>query len=241
MSYTLCLDFGNTRCKAALFSKGVFESEILIEEPIIASVSAILHQYRPAFSILSSVVSDMPELEEMLSSKTHFHKLSYQSKLPFTTPALKPETIGADRLAICAAAVELFPGQHNLIIVLGTCVTYNFITAEHEFLGGAISPGLEMRFKSLVQFTAKLPLEKPSRILPLIGYDTRTNIQTGIQMGLAFEIDGFISEYSNRYSNFNILLTGGAWRHLAPHIKSKIFADPFLIYKGLYAISESNR
>ncbi|HLF47301.1 MAG TPA: type III pantothenate kinase, partial [Chitinophagaceae bacterium] len=148
--------------------------------------------------------------------------------------------IGADRLALSAAAVYFFPNQHNLVIGLGSCVTYNFINKDHEFLGGGISPGMEMRMKALNQFTAKLPVIIPDGNVPLIGYDTATNILSGVVMGMANEIDGFISAYKQRYSNFNVHLTGGDIVHLAPHLKNQIFADPELIFKGLYAISEIN-
>ena len=130
-------------------------------------------------------------------------------------------------------------------MALGSCVTYNFINKYNSFLGGSISPGMEMRFKSLNHYTAKLPLVKadPTAIgwnFPLIGYDTRTNILSGVLMGLAAEIDGIIDNYKEKFSNFNVLLTGGDALYFAHHLKNKIFADPDLIFKGLYAISETN-
>ena len=123
---------------------------------------------------------------------------------------------------------------------MGSCVTYNFINKYHEFVGGAISPGLEMRLKALNYYTAKLPLIKADSNVPLIGYDTNTNILTGVVMGMAKEIDGFIDAYKEKFRNFNVLLTGGDIVYLGSHLKNKIFADPDLIFKGLYAISEVN-
>lgn len=108
-------------------------------------------------------------------------------------------------------------------------------------MGGGISPGMEMRFKSLQVFTAKLPLVKPDWNFPLVGYDTRTNILSGVLIGMAKEIDGIIQAYEEKYDNFNVLLSGGDSVWLLPHLKKKIFADPYLIYKGLYAISEFNQ
>jgi len=138
------------------------------------------------------------------------------------------------------AAVDLFPLSNNLVIGLGTCITYNFINKNHEFLGGGISPGMEMRFKSLNTLTAKLPLIDKDWNFPLIGYDTKTNILSGVILGMAKEIDGIIDAYAEKYRNFNALLTGGDAPYFAYHLKSKIFADPQLIFKGLYAISEQN-
>ena len=237
---TLCFDFGNTRLKTAFFQNAKLAEVIVIENDEIATIGSILEKFDVQKTILSSVINHNPEIETLLAQKTKFHKLSHLSKLPFTTPVGKPETIGADRLALCAAAVYFFPKQHNLVIGMGSCITYNFINADHEFLGGGISPGMEMRMRSLNQFTAKLPIVKPDGNVPLVGYDTVTNILSGVVLGMAKEIDGFIDVYKERYGNFNVHLTGGDLVYLAPHLKNQIFADPELIFKGLYAISEVN-
>ena len=240
MSITLCLDFGNTRKKAAVFYKSKMKETVVIADDSLESIQSILIRFQPQKSILSSVINHDPAIEELLSEKTQFHKLNHLSKLPFTTPVGKPDTIGADRLALAAAAVKFYPKKNNSVIGLGTCVTYNFINKYHEFIGGAISPGMEMRLKSMNQFTAKLPLIAPDNNVPLIGYDTRTNILTGVILGMSKEIDGFIDAYKEKFRNFNVLLTGGDLVYLMPHLKNKIFADADWIFKGLYAISEVN-
>ena len=155
-------------------------------------------------------------------------------------PVGKPETMGTDRLAIAAAAVFLFPEKNNLAIGLGSCITFNFINKFHQFLGGSISPGMEMRLKAMNYYTAKLPLVKPTWNVPLIGYDTATNLQSGVILGMAKEMDGIIEEYEKRFGNFNVLLTGGDIGFFEPHLKKQIFAHPDLIFKGLYAISKVN-
>lgn len=237
---TLCFDFGNTRMKVACFHQAKLAEVIVMENDGVETIDKLIKKFNPPKTILSSVIDHNPEIEKVLAEKTRFHKLNYLSKLPFTTPVGKPETIGADRLALAAAVVYFYPKQHNLVIGMGSCVTYNFINKEHEFLGGGISPGMEMRMKALNQYTAKLPVVKPDGNLPLIGYDTVSNILSGVVLGMAKEIDGFIVEYRQRYSNFNVHLTGGDIVYLAPHLKNRIFADPELIFKGLYAISEVN-
>jgi len=186
------------------------------------------------------VVNHPAEMETLLANHTQFHKLSHQSKLPFTLPVSKPEAMGTDRLALAAAAVHFFPQKNNMAIGLGSCITYNFINKFHEFLGGSISPGMEMRLKAMHHFTAKLPLVKPDWNIPLIGYDTTTNLQSGAVLGMAKELDGMIDEYKKRYGNFNVLLTGGDIGFFEPHLKNKIFAQPDLIFNGLYAISQVN-
>ena len=171
---TLCFDFGNTRLKLAFFQNTKLIEVIVIEADEIEIIDGFLKEFEPQKTILSSVIDHNPGIETLLAEKTKFHKLNYLSKLPFTTPVGKPETIGADRLALAAAAVYFFPKQHNLVI------------------------------------------------------------------GMANEIDGFINTYKERYGNFNVHLTGGDLVYLAPHLKNQIFADPELIFKGLFAISEVN-
>lgn len=237
---TLCFDFGNTRLKYAVFNGDQFMALHVLENDDAATIQRAIDQYRPQKTILSSVINHNPAVEITLAAQSRFHKLSHLSRLPFSTPVGKPETIGADRLALCAAATWFHPGKHNLIIATGSCITYNFINLEHAFLGGGISPGMEMRFKSLEYYTAKLPLVQADPIVPLVGYDTRTNILSGVIMGMAKEIDGMVAAYEEKYTNFNAILTGGDAAYFVPHLKNRIFADSNYIYKGLYAISEFN-
>jgi len=237
---TLCFDFGNTLLKCAVFDESSIREIIILDNDNDETMEALVKKYQPQKTILSSVIEHNPDLEKILSASSRFHKLSHLTKLPFSTPVGKPETIGADRLALSAAAVYFYPKKNNLVIGLGSCITYNFINKHDQFLGGSISPGMEMRFRSLHTFTAKLPLIKPDWNFPLIGYDTKTNILSGVVLGMATEMDGIIELYAEKFSNFNVLLTGGDAPYFARHIKSKIFADPQLIFKGLYAISEYN-
>ncbi len=238
---TLCFDFGNTRLKCGVFSGKNFSEEIVLEDATVNTIESLLAKYNPAKTILSSVIHHDSAIENVLAAKSKFHKLSAASKLPFTTPVGKPETIGADRLALIAAAVHLFPKEHTLVIGLGSCITYNYVNSLHQFLGGSITPGMHMRFKAMNEHTALLPLVKAQHDFPLIGYDTKTNLLSGVILGVAGEMDRFIDEYSQKFSNFNVLLTGGDAPFFVSHIKNKIFADPNLIYKGLYAISEHNQ
>lgn len=240
MQTTLCFDFGNTRLKAAVFENDVIKEVVVLENADEATASSLVKKYNASKAILSSVIHHDAAFEAALAQQLQLHVLNANSKLPITTPVGKPETIGADRLALCAAAVYLHPNQHNLVIGLGSCITYNFINKHHEFLGGSISPGLEMRFKSMHQYTAKLPLVKAEDNFPLVGYDTKTNLLSGVIHGMAREIDGISMLYEEKYANINVLLTGGDMSFFAQHLKNKIFAHPYLIFNGLYAISKIN-
>jgi type III pantothenate kinase len=237
---TLCFDFGNTRQKCGVFIMDRLTEVLKLNDHTETGIQELLKKYQPQYTILSSVINHDEQIETILAANSNFIKLSSQTPLPFNTPIARPETIGADRLALAAFAVHFYHGQNTLVIALGSCITYNFINKYNSFNGGSISPGMEMRFKALNTYTAKLPLVKPDWNFPLIGYDTNTNILSGVLLGMAAEIDGIINEYKEKFDNFNVLLTGGDTANFAQHLKNKIFADPYLILKGLYAISNYN-
>ncbi len=237
---TLCLDFGNTRQKGVLFSDGQIREEFYFSENVPESIAAILEKYKPGRSILSSVINHDPVIDRQLAAATSFHRLTAASVLPFRIGVGKKDTIGADRLALVAAASHFFPAQNMLVIGMGSCITYNFLNQYNVFLGGSISPGMQMRFRTMHEYTAKLPLVESDVNIPLIGYDTLTNLQSGVIHGIAAEIDGIITNYLDKYGNFNAVLTGGNSAYFAGRVKNRIFADLNFLFKGLYALSEIN-
>ena len=120
MIKTICFDFGNTRLKAAIFENENFSAEIVLPDDETSTIEKLLADHSPQKTILSSVIEHNAEIENVLSAKTAFHKLSHLTKANFTTPVGKPETIGADRLALSAAAVHFYPGKNNLVVALGS-------------------------------------------------------------------------------------------------------------------------
>ena len=236
----ICLDFGNTRLKGAYYENSIFKADFNIINDDPKNIENILNLYQPQTSILSSVIQHNVEVEAVLQKNTKFHLLTNQSKLNFTTPVNKPSSIGTDRIALIAGGIELFPDSHILIICIGTCITYNFVNIFQEFLGGNISPGLTIRLKSLHDNTAKLPLLEFEANFPKIGYDTKTNIISGVVLGLTYEINGIIEDYLNKYSKINVILTGGDMDFFVNRLKYKIFADPNLLFNGLKTINEKN-
>ena len=240
MTRTLCFDFGNTRLKAAVFTNGEFVKDFILKNDCLDEIKSLINEFQPSNSILASVINHDLSIESLLSEHTKFHKVGINSKLNFITAVSKPDTIGADRLALLAAAAHEFSGKNNLIIGMGSCITYNFINQNQVFLGGSITPGMDMRFKAMHEYTAKLPLVQSEWNLPLIGYDTKTNLQSGVIYGIINEIEGFIEKYSQKYGNFNPILTGGNTEFFATRLKNKIFADNYFLFKGLYALSELN-
>lgn len=242
---TICFDFGNTRLKAAVFDSNEIDEVLVLENDSAEEINKLLDKFNPQKTILASVVNHNPVIEGLLAAKTKFHKLSHLTKANFTMPVGKPETVGPDRLALCAAAVHFYPRKNNLVIGMGTCITYNFVNQYHEFIGGNITPGMDMRFRAMQEFTAKLPLVNQGPVetawnYPLLGYDTKTNLISGVMAGISFEIAGFIDAYGSKYDNFNVVLTGGDSAYFAGQFKCRIFADHNFLFKGLYALSETN-
>ncbi len=158
------------------------------------------------------------------------------TKVPLINRYKTPETLGKDRLALAVGAVTKFPGENILAIDAGTTITYEFITNNNEYLGGAISPGIKMRFKALNNFTGKLPLITEIETDHLIGHDTKTSIQSGVLNGVIKEIDGIIDEYKNRFGALKVLVTGGDYIYFVKKLKNSIFATPNLVLEGLNKI-----
>ena len=165
MLTTICFDFGNTRLKYAVFADGDLQAVHVLKDDREETIRTILEKYRPDKSILSSVIDHNPGMEELLTAETRFHKLNHHSRVPVTTPVGKPETIGADRLALVVAAGHFYPGVNNLVIGLGSAITYNYINRFLQFVGGSISPGMEMRLNRSnclrQNFPGRTPLEFP--------------------------------------------------------------------------------
>ncbi|MBS1643771.1 MAG: type III pantothenate kinase [Bacteroidetes bacterium] len=241
MTY-LCIDWGNTLVKAAAIdAEGKFlEMQAVMPEDASKAIEELLEKHQPRASIFCSVVNKQEEaLFALLQERSHFVELSTRTMLPIIN-AYHSESLGMDRLAAVAGIQAEHPEKNNLVIALGTCVTYNFITKNRAFRGGAISPGLQMRLDAMHQFTDKLPQVPAYGDTLLLGYDTPTCMRSGALFGLAAEIDGMVEAFRQEYGEINAVLTGGDAALLARHIKSSIFADPKIILKGLYQILKHN-
>jgi type III pantothenate kinase len=242
MSLNLCIDWGNTNVKVAIFDNDTIQKQFTFsEESVLEKVSSLIDAYRPVKAILCSVVHHDNELQHLVKSKIKsFLRLDGYTRLPINNAYMSPESLGPDRLALVCAAHILYPNKHNLAISLGTCITYNLVQKNKTFRGGSISPGLHMRLKAMHTLTDKLPDVKVEGDLALLGYDTETCMRSGAVYGMAAEIDGMIKEYESQYPDFNAILTGGDAPFFATKVKSKIFADPDLLLKGLNLILNYN-
>jgi type III pantothenate kinase len=159
---------------------------------------------------------------------------------------LTPETLGLDRLAAVTGAHALYPGKDSLVIDGGTCVTYDWVDAEGNYYGGSISPGLNMRYKALNNYTAGLPLlNADESFADKYGKNTTSAIHSGVQNGIKYELMGFIEGYKKDKTDLNIVLSGGDSIFFDTLLKNSIFApcikiEPYLVLKGLNAAIQNN-
>ena len=240
MLYNLTLDIGNTWIKGAYFDQ---ESKIVYDFRTKNINSKFYKEINQAsYPIDRAIISNVRKIdtEEISIKANEVLTMNYELKYPFTSVYSSPETLGMDRVCAVAGAMEKFPNNPILVITAGTCLTYNFLNQSNQFLGGAISPGLSMRYRALSSFTGKLPLISHNKFESIIGMDTEECILSGVQFGLIHEVEGAINEYIAMYPDLKVLMTGGATVFFENRLKNKIFADQSLIFKGLNAIIKLN-
>ncbi|MCR4965713.1 MAG: type III pantothenate kinase [Bacteroidales bacterium] len=235
----LVIDIGNTLKKAAVFDEnGQIVSQCCWET--VAELLGTLIPYEIQACLVSTVRNDGPQLVDEL--KLHFPTMLFTSAMPLPI-VLKydtPKTLGTDRIASAVGAHYLIPDCPVLAIQAGTCLVADLVTAEGEYLGGSIAPGLHMRFTALAEGTARLPLIQPRFDAEVLGKSTETSILSGVFHGILFEIDGMIEYYSKQFSGLQVLLTGGDASLLKNSIKNPIFAAPNLVLTGLFRILRYN-
>jgi type III pantothenate kinase len=236
----LVLDIGNTFSKIAWFQDGDIRESQRIRNEDNAVLMGAIKKYPAENIIVSSVSADYHVLfAEPLPSNTLF--LNHHTPLPIKVLYQTPETLGLDRIAACVGAWHLFPNRNVLIIDAGTAITVDFINAQGEYLGGNISPGIQIRFKSLHEFTARLPLIN-NRTTPAsyLGTDTPSAIAAGVHQGIIHELNGYLSDFDERHDNCQYILTGGDADILVSRMKKSIFVMPELVVRGLHSILEYN-
>jgi type III pantothenate kinase len=236
----LVIDIGNTRTKVFVFNRNNIVAAYSFRRPALASLKKILTKHRIEGCILSSVVKKDRPLLSFLSEHSHLVELNYKTPLPLVNLYSSKKTLGNDRIANAAGAAELFPRQNCLTIDAGTCVKYDFINARREYLGGAISPGLSMRYAALHDYTSQLPLLKPGRNINATGTSTKSSIRSGVQQGMLNEMEGYIMHYQKRYKTLKVILTGGDAGRFAHLLNFPIFAAPKLTAIGLNEILQHN-
>jgi type III pantothenate kinase len=158
-----------------------------------------------------------------------------RSPLPVTLDVDEPLTVGADRIVNVLAAVELFKAD-SIVVDFGTATTFDCVTGDARFLGGAIMPGLRTSADQLTRRAAKLPateLRAPSRV---IGRRTEECIQAGVLFGAADAVDGIVRRITAEWPGGNkprVVATGGLAATVAPLTTTIELTDPDLTLRGL--------
>ena len=237
----LIIDIGNTVAKLVAFDGDEPVEEVRTSNESLAALGAFAAKYAFTHGIVGAVREITPQAEERLQA-LHIPLLRFTSSTPgpITNRYRTPQTLGSDRLAAAVGARSLKPGKDLLIIDAGTCVTYEVIDALGNYWGGNIAPGMHMRLRALHEFTAKLPLVEAEGAVPGMGYDTDTAIRSGVLRGMKYEIEGYIRSMRAKYPKLLVFLTGGDKINFDTTIKSIIFADKFIVPRGLNKILDYN-
>jgi len=239
----LAIDFGNSRIKIGYFKGDAKQpTRVLITDYDLYSFEESLKEYSTEEHCIISSVASSIDFEHIVKQHfEHVHVLSYQSILPFDNFYETPETLGNDRMAACAGAMELTEKRPLLVIDAGTCITYDFITDADSYIGGAISPGIEMRLKAMHHFTENLPkpIFSPEKERVTLGKSTIDCLLAGAVTGTVHEILGFAATFSSAKS-LNVVLTGGNSEYLADQLENSTFAAPNLVLIGLNKIRKLN-
>lgn len=237
----LIIDIGNTVAKLAAFCEDKLLEVLYDDNQTLEHLSAFTRKYDFSRAIMASVVNLSEEAEHSLGALSiPLLRLNGNTALPIKNLYETPQTLGYDRIAAVVGAWSEYPNRDLLVIDAGTCITYEFLDATASYQGGNISPGVQMRFQALHQFTSKLPLiPVKGRLLPM-GRDTETAIRGGVLKGVEYEIAGYIEAMKHKYPQLLVFLTGGEEFSFDTNLKSIIFADRFLVLKGLNRILNYN-
>lgn len=232
----IVIDQGNTSIKVALFDGHELIDTFRYQSLCMDDVFDLLGRFSPQYGILCSVGEFDKALTEILNQELNlFTELNADTPLPIRIEYKTPQTLGKDRVAAVIGAQIRHKGSNLLVIDAGTAITYDFLNSEGVYKGGNISPGMDIRFKALHQFTKRLPMLDEEGDIPPLGYDTTSAIRAGVVNGIIREMDSYIDEYQKKY-NVLTFLTGGHSIYFADKLKNRIFADGNLVLKGLNEI-----
>jgi len=234
----LCIDIGNTNAKLGFFDdvKLIEHCQVLHDRHILK----ILKEKQPENVLICSVRKGIGKIIEKSVKTTNTILLNHETPIPIKSTYDTPETLGVDRIASVVGASYLFKNKNCLVIDLGTCITYDLIDYSSTFHGGGISPGVDMRLRSMHKFTSKLPIVAPKGMPELIGKNTRECMLSGAINGTIAELAGIIDRYGQYFEDLHIILCGGGANFFESKIKGHIFAIPNLVLIGLNQVLRFN-
>ncbi len=237
----LIVDIGNTNSKLAIFQgEEIINFETVEYDMLMEALESYLIEFKINKSILSNVGAKIEGLDDFLSNHFYHVNLDFKTKLPITINYDTPKTLGVDRVALAVAALNSSNGKNSLVIDMGSCITYDFITSKGVYEGGAISPGLNMRFKAMHNFTESLPLVTIRESQSIIGKNTEMSLVNGVVHGITSEIDSYIDKLNEEIGNISVFICGGDQPFFVNKLKNSIFADQKILLRGLNIILNYN-
>lgn len=236
----IIVDQGNTASKFGFFSGRTLLHFKRVDDRNKEEVNGLLEQISNVDLFISSVREQYDLSGFSLNQNIHIIPFHRELQLPISLSYETPATLGVDRIANAVAATDRFRGERSLIVDAGTCITYTWVE-NNALIGGAISPGITMRYNALHEFTGKLPqLESEIRQVPLLGTTTSGSMHSGVINGIEAEIQGMIKKFCSENGEFNVIITGGDGGYLGSRMKTTIFALPHLTIEGLNSIYAFN-
>ena len=241
-SMNLVIDIGNTSVKVYLFENDQIVSKNLLNEvSLVDYVKSLSKDYNIKNIICSSVTRSYNiDLVGLFEDVNYYELSDKKLNIPFHNNYKTKSSLGQDRIGLVSAAFFKFPNENNLVIDIGTCITYDFIDSKNRYHGGAISPGINMRYKSLSKHTSNLPFLEFKDLDKIIGSSTDESIHIGVSTGIIGEINEYINRLEEKYLKLNIIITGGDSTFLLNKIKNAIFADQDFLAIGLNNILKYN-
>ncbi len=237
----LAIDIGNTRTKLGLFDGDKLVQKTVFDDLNMADLETLAYNLNVEKIILSSVSKPTGEVVEFLKNRFPLLELTTETTLPIAIRYKTPHTLGKDRIAAAVGAWHLYPDKNCLVIDAGTCIKMDLVSSAGEFLGGNISPGIEMRLKAMHHFTARLPLvEMGDTLPPMLGDSTENALRNGGELGALLEVEAFVRRCKKNYRPLHIVLTGGDTDFFVRNTKTKIFAHQNLVLIGLNQILQHN-
>ena len=237
----LVIDIGNTAVKVYLFKNNeIIKREVLSENALIHYLKLIAIDDIRNIICSSVTKSYKDQLSNIFKNSNYYDFSDNNLKIPFTNNYETKKSLGQDRIGLISSAVLKFQDQSSLVIDMGTCITYDFIDSQNIYHGGAISPGIRMRYSSFSNYTSNLPLLKYQDITKIIGANTEESLHIGVNNGIVGEINQYINSLKKSHSKFNVIITGGDSIFLLNKIKNAIFADQDFLASGLNYIIKLN-
>jgi len=238
----LVIDIGNTRMKIGLFIDSRLDGVLSFSNHSVKDVEKLIATSGALRGVMSSVTEVHKPLYDLLKGELDMLEINPSAKLPIILDYETPLTLGMDRVANAVGAHLLYPDTNVLVIDFGTCVKYDLIDAEGVFRGGAIAPGVMMRFNSMHEKTGKLPhikhWYKKESVWP--GKSTRACMVAGVIEGIQAEMSQYINTATEHYGNLTVISTGGDFSFFEKAFKNLIFAHPYLTLQGLHEILKFN-